>query len=179
MKKGILFVVGREIANNTSIGGTETEKRCEKALKVWKRGGYAWLLVSALEYEPGGGVSISASGLMAEWFTARGVPEDCIIVESRARDIYDNVQMGYAALQSRGLQDVPLTTVTEFFNALRCWILFLLLYRKWTSFKPMLKWLPIMRLVRELMIVAYLFYDRRGVKRIAQGNREMRKKELI
>lgn len=179
MKNGILFVVGREIANNTSIGGTETEKRCEKALKVWKRGGYAWLLVSALEYEPGGEASISASGLMAEWFTAREVPEDCIIVESRARDIYDNVQMGYAALQSRGLQDVSLTTVTEFFNAVRCWILFLLLYRKWTSIRPMLKLLPPGRLLRELMIIAYIFYDWRGIKRIAEGNRQMKKLTLI
>jgi hypothetical protein len=179
MKKKILFVVGREIASVTSIAATETEKRCEKALKEWKRGGYEWLLISALEYEPGGGEPISASGLMAEWFVAHDIPRRQIFVEDRARDVYDNVQMGYLALQGRNVQDLPLTVVTEFFNAVRCWILFLLLFRKWTSIRPMFKWLPPGRLLRELMIVAYLFYDPRGIKRIAQGNREMKKSELI
>ncbi len=179
MDNSILFVVGREIANNTSIAATETEKRCEKALKEWKRGGYEWLLISALEYEPGGGEPISASGLMAEWFVAQGVPAERIIVDSRARDIYDNVQGGYAELKLRDLHRVPLVTVTEFFNAVRCWILFLLLYRKWTSIRPMFKWLSPGRLLRELMIVAYLFYDPHGIKRIACGNRVMKKSELI
>lgn len=186
MNSGVLFVVGREIGTNieletnvASIWGTETEKRCLKALKEWKEGEYEWLLVTALEYEPGGGSSVSASASMAEWFVRYGVRRDHIIVESCARDIYDNVQLGYAALRKRGLHDMPLTTVTEFFNAIRCWILFLLLYRKWTSVRPMFKWLPPGRLLRELMIVVYLFYDPRGIKRIAQGNRQMKKSELI
>lgn len=179
MRNGILFVVGREIANNTSIAATETEKRCKKALKEWNRGGYTLLLVSALEYEPGGGEPISASGLMADWFVAQGISRRQIFVEGRARDIYDNVQMGWAALNGQDPRNRPMTVVTEFFNAVRCWILFLLLYRKWTSVRPMFKWLPFGRLVRELMIVVYLFYDPRGIKRIARGNREMKKSELI
>lgn len=179
MNKRVLFVVGREIADQSSIAGTETAWRCEKALEQWAKGMYSWLLVTALEYEPGGGESVSASSLMADWFVARGVPRDQILVETHARDIYDNVKMGEMLLRARGLEALPLTTVTEMFNALRCWILFVLLYRKWTRFRPLPKRLPIMRFVRELLIVAYLFYDWQGTKAIARGNREMMKRELI
>jgi len=104
----------------------DTMVRMREALKRWQEGGWDYLLVTGGAFTSKKIMTIPGSRVMAQWFLAKAVPSDRLIVEDQSRDTYQNVEFSLATVKACGFSpdQVEITVVTHWQHAIRFWLTF-------------------------------------------------------
>lgn len=124
----ILFVPAGHIDPVDQLSEQDTLLRCQAALSLWFESRYSLLLVSGGVFNPSETQTVPAAQIMSDWFVARGVPRDRIILEVASRDTFENIEFSYRLLKSLNVSDwQDIVVVTHWTHLVR----FRITFKKW------------------------------------------------
>jgi uncharacterized SAM-binding protein YcdF (DUF218 family) len=141
----ILMVVGADIAPVNALiykDGriTYTLRRLRVALKLWRTGGYDWLLVSGGASHTRDRETRAAALTMREWLIDQGIPSGKILIESRSLDTFENARFSLEVLEWFRIRDPKITLVTHWQHCARFWVTFRALGTR-VRFRPVFYWI--------------------------------------
>ncbi len=173
----ILMVPACEISEKDKISNTETESRCVSALIKWQTGRYTKLLLCGGIFLPPHLQTRPAADLMAEWFRREGVTSKDILIDDLSRDSFENAFFGLKKLEDNNLspKNTEIRIISSKQHAFR---LYLTLTRgyKCQRVKREKTLIPVTpgTFLKEIFCILYHFYDKKGIKWLAQRNRRNR-----
>ncbi len=167
-----LLIPSCEVAPVDQLDGTETERRLNAGLAMWKRGQFEMIIVSGGVYMPPEIQTRPSGTLMKEWLVRCGVKEHLIIAETRSRDTYENISGVMDALW--GKRTGTITVISQWQHALRFWITFHRAHGVAVEIIPLRYHVGLKRFLMEWLLILIHVFDKTGTSWLVRKNKQDR-----
>lgn len=154
--------------------GPDTKARCDRAIAIWKKEIYTFVIVTGGIYEDIGIQSIPASTIMKNYMVSKGIPKECILEEPDSLDTFQNIDFSLEKIKRLRLKKFAITVVTQYQHAIRFFITFLLGHKMLIRIRLARYKISFNTWCKEWFFILYHLYDWKGNKKLAQINRASR-----
>jgi uncharacterized SAM-binding protein YcdF (DUF218 family) len=153
----------------------DTLIRLRQGLKLWHTGAYDMVLVTGGTFNPQWIQTRPAAHIMRDWLVNNGVDPECILVEDKSVDTFENVNNSVAVLMDADAWPAEITVVTQWQHATRLATSFLYGHHIWIKTFGLHYPISLRTALNEYLFMAYHLLDPSGKGRLASHNRETRR----